>query len=128
MVKKKKQTTKISWIFLVGLILVILLGLIGSNLNLLIYKILVGLTIIIGICLGFFNIKKQDNSVFLFTVLTLVVISFMGSNILALFDLFPVIGKLLLSLLNAFLVLFIPTAIIISLKIIIGFSKKFAKK
>ncbi len=128
MVKKKKQTTKISWIFLVGLILVILLGLIGSNLNLLIYTILVGLTILAGICLGFFNIKKQDASKFLFIVLTLVVISFMGSNILALFDLFPVIGKMLLSILNAFLVLFIPTAIIISLKLIIEFSKKFVKK
>jgi len=128
MVKKKKQTTKISWIFLVGLILVILLGLIGSSLNLLTYTILVGLTILTGICLGFFNIKKQDASKFLFIVLTLVVISFMGSNILALFDLFPVIGKALLSILNAFLVLFIPTAIIVSLKLIIEFSKKFVKK
>ena len=109
-----------SWSFLVGLLLAVLLG--------------VGLTgpyaaqmtwavFLLGVVIGLLNITSSEASAFLTSGTVLVLVSYLGANVL---DSGSATGygvDLLVSVLNSVLVLFVPATIVVAVRAVFGLAR-----
>ncbi len=115
-----------AWAFLIGLILAVLAGILaGSSIvNVNINPFILGILALLGIILGFF-VAEKDVQIFLLASVSLVIVSYMGISGLVLgaaisgFN----IGKIISSVLQTLLALFVPATIVVALKTVFSISK-----
>ena len=109
-----------AWAFLIGVILALVIGLFGTNMNAPIQNAAVALLVIAGILVGLLNVSGKETYSFLLASLALVIISFTGTNILGGLGDF---GRILSNILTYLLVLFVPTTIVVALKSVFVIAK-----
>jgi hypothetical protein len=114
----KGKSSKIigAWIFLIGIVLAFAIGLFSDQIGPVWQKAILGILIVLGIIIGFLNIKNNESSKFLLAGAVLVIVSFMGQSFLAII---PQISKIL----SALLILFVPAILIVALKEMFALSK-----
>ena len=112
---KSKKNLIGAWVFLIGVILAIALGLF-SDLSANIYKTILIILVVLGIAIGLLNISVKEGSKFLLTALVLILVAYVGQSVMSII---PQIGKIL----GALLVLFVPATVIVSLKSIFDIAK-----
>lgn len=111
MVKKSISSMVGPWSFLIGVILAVILGFLGSANDL-----WLGLLVIAGILVGLLNVNDKESQKFLFAALSLVIVAALGQNAMSAFSSVAFIGSKLYGILNALLILFVPATIIVALK------------
>ena len=104
MAKKKSDNSLGSWAFLVGVILAVVLGLIGS-LN----PTWIWILVIIGLIVGLLNVTGSEMGPFLLAGAVLIIASEFGGDALG-------SVRILDNVLQALLVLFVPATIIVAIK------------
>lgn len=115
-----------AWAFLIGLVLAILVGILaGSSLiGVTISPLILGFLSLLGLILGFF-VAEKDVQTFLLASVSLVIVSYMGISGLVLgaaisgFN----IGRIISSILQTLLALFVPATIVVALKTVFSISK-----
>lgn len=105
--------------FLVGVVLAIVLGFVGSASNL-----WLALLVIAGVLVGLLNVTEKESQKFLLAGVVLVIVSAMGQNALGAFSSVAYIGSKLYGILNALLILFVPATIIVALKSVFEIAKE----
>ena len=109
-----------SWSFLVGLLLAVLLG--------------VGLTgpyaaqmtwavFLLGIVIGLLNITSSEASAFLTSGTVLVLVSYLGANVLGEVAQLGLGVDILVSILKSVLVLFVPATIVVAVRAVFGLAR-----
>ena len=118
MVIKSQENSIAAWAFLIGVILAILIGLLAGIFDSIrITPMILGILSILGIFVGYF-VAEKDVRTFLIASVSLVIVSYTGISGLILgaavsgFD----IGKIISSILQTLLALFVPATIIVALK------------
>ena len=111
MPKKSKGNLVGAWAFLIGVILAILLGLLGAT-----EAWVLGVLVVLGILVGLLNVGDADVNPFLLAGTVLVIVSYMGADVLGVIE---VLGGIL----NALLTLFVPATIIVALKAVFSIAK-----
>ena len=111
MVLKTVRQSAGRWAFLIGIILAVLFGAIGTLSTWVLWVL-----IIAGLIVGLMNIADEEVSPFLMSGIILIIASALGGNIL---DVLPLIGGIL----QAILVLFVPATIIVAVKHVFSFAK-----
>lgn len=105
MAKRRGSSSAIgSWAFLIGVILAVVLGFIGS-----VNQTWVFIFVIIGLIIGLLNVSEGESSNFLMAGLVLIVASGLGGSVLN--DVPRLDGSL-----QALLAIFTPAVIIVSIK------------
>lgn len=94
-----------SWAFLGGVALAIIFGILGSVDNALLTTIL----IVIGLVVGFLNVKDEEASPFLMSGAVLLIAGWLGKDVV---DVIPWAANIL----KALLVIFVPATIIVAIK------------
>lgn len=118
MAKKSMSKMVGPWSFLIGVILAVILGFLGSASNL-----WLALLVIAGILVGLLNVTESESQKFLLAGLALVIVSAMGQNALGAFSSVAFVGSKLYGILNALLILFVPATIIVALKSVFELAK-----
>jgi hypothetical protein len=115
MAKEVKAKTKSvgAWAFIIGVVLALILGLAGPLLAGA-EGLIVWLLVLIGVIVGFLNITGKESQGFLLASVSLVIVSALGQQVM------PDIG---VNVLKALLTLFVPTTIIVALKLVYGMAK-----
>ncbi len=93
-----------SWAFIIGIVLSIISGFWVLN------PTWTSILIIMGLIVGFLNIKSKDATKFLWLAVALVIVSTFGGPVLA--NVWPVLQRML----NAIIVLIIPMTIVVAVK------------
>lgn len=126
MVRKRGNNMLGAWSFLVGVILALIVGIFNAQLGPSTYNIILAILIVAGILVGLLNVKIKDSSKFLLAALALVIVSFMGDIAISALETIAAfgLGTMLKSLLNALLILFIPTTIIVALRSVFEIARK----
>ncbi len=93
-----------SWSFLIGVILAVILGLVGSLSTTMIY-----ILIVIGIIVGLLNVADEEVSPFLLSGVVLIIASSLGQSVVRSITYFD-------SVLQALLIIFVPATIIVAIK------------
>jgi hypothetical protein len=117
MAVKNKRNLIGAWAFLIGILLAIIMGVIGTYLGVTLYKFIPGVLIILGIVIGLLNVGVKETSRFLFAALALVIVSVMS------YDLIYLAIPQLAEVLKFILILFVPTTIIVALKSVFEVAK-----
>jgi len=106
-----KEMEKVGgWAFIIGVILAILAGLFfGAN------TAVVSILIILGIIVGFLNIKDKETNAYLLAAVSLIIVTSFGGIVLGNV---AIIGKYIEGILNAIMTFVIPAVIIVALKAI----------
>ena len=119
---RSKENLIGAWAFFIGVILAIALGLfqkyLAANTSNVPYAILV----VLGIIIGLVNVGDKDSNMFLLAGVSLVIVSYMGSNALIYVSTIPFLGSLN-AILTALLVMFVPATIIVALKTVFSIAK-----
>ncbi len=98
------------WAFIIGVILAILAGLFfGAN------TAVVSILIILGIIVGFLNIKDKETNAYLIAAVSLIIVTSFGGIVLGNV---AIIGTYIEGILNAIMTFVIPAVIIVALKAI----------
>lgn len=105
-----------AWAFLIGVLVALVVGVIGDSLPSELQIWVLGVLVVAGILVGILNVNAKESSGFLFAALALVIVSFMGGNVIDSFGSVKIIGPMLKNILLYLLVLFVPTTIIVALK------------
>lgn len=113
---KSKENLVGAWAFLIGVILAIVIGLFKAQLGATAENAILALLVILGLVVGLLNVGDKDIHTFLLAGLALVIVSYMGTNVLVII---PQISEIL----NALLILFIPATIIVALKSVFSIAK-----
>lgn len=100
-----------AWAFLVGVVLAIVLGAVGSISGLLAISL-----VILGIIIGLLNITEKETQPFLMAGVVLVIVSALGQTVLSVI---PVIARML----SALLILFVPATVIVAVKSVFALAK-----
>ena len=108
---KSKGNLLGGWAFLIGVVLAIILGAIGS-----ISQTIAIVLVVLGLIVGLLNITDKETQPFLIAGAVLVIVSAFGSSAL---DAIPVVGRIL----DAILILFVPATVIVALKSVFSFAK-----
>jgi len=116
MVKKIKKNKLGAWAFLIGIVIAVSLGVFSAQVTATTQEIVLWLLIFLGFIIGLLNITNKESSGFLLVIVALVIVSYFGRTVL-------IIIPVLASVLEALLILFIPTAIIVSLKSVFEMAK-----
>jgi len=116
MVKKSKQSQIGAWAFLIGIVVAVTLGVFSAQVTLGTKNIVLWTLVLLGIILGLLNITNKESKNFLLAALALVIVSYFGGTVL---NIIPVLGSVLSSL----LLLFVPTTIIVALKLVFEMAK-----
>ena len=126
MVIKSRENTIGAQAFLAGVILAVVIGLSTtllpnalSQYNAQIYSILV----ILGIIVGFFNIRAEESQTFLWAGAVLVIVSRFGMDSVTGSLLGIGIGPTVTSIFGALLALFVPATIVVALKTVFSIAK-----
>jgi hypothetical protein len=111
-----------AWVFLIGMILAVLVGIFGRNQT---NPLPLGILALLGLVVGFFVAEKEVQT-FLLASVSLVIVSFAGIQGLVLDAAIRgiAIGKIVSSILGALLVMFVPATIIVALKTVFSLAKK----
>lgn len=117
-IKNKGKNMLGAWAFLIGVILAIVIGIFNTQLGPQTDNIILASLIIIGALVGFLNITDKESQPFLLSALALVIVCFMGDIAIAALETISTfgLGSMIRHLLNAMLILFVPTTIIVALK------------
>ncbi|QQG39262.1 MAG: hypothetical protein HYS32_02295 [Candidatus Woesearchaeota archaeon] len=93
-----------SWAFLIGVILAVIFGFIGS-----VQGVVSWILVVLGLVIGLLNIAEKEVEPFLMAGTVLVIVSALGNDVM---------GSILYigNILNALLVLFVPATVIVALK------------
>ncbi|MFA5259228.1 MAG: hypothetical protein WC979_07195 [Candidatus Pacearchaeota archaeon] len=105
-----------AWAFLIGVLVAVVVGVIGDSLSSGLQVWVLGILVLAGILVGILNVNAKETSGFLLAALALVIVSFMGGNVIDSFGTVKIIGPMLKNILLYLLVLFVPTTIIVALK------------
>jgi hypothetical protein len=105
-----------AWAFLIGVLVALIVGVIGDSLPSSLQIWVLSVLVLAGILVGLLNVNAKETSGFLLAALALVIVSFMGGNVIDSFGTVKVIGPMLKNILLYLLVLFVPTTIIVALK------------
>jgi len=105
-----------SWAFLIGFVAAVTIGLFNAQIGAQTQTITLWSLIIIGIIVGLFNVTRKESSKFLLASLTLVIVSYMSGSVLSII---PLLG----SVLYALLIMFVPTTIIVALRLVFEITK-----
>jgi len=100
-----------NWSFIIGLIIAVLVGLFTEA-----QGWIVAVLVILGIIIGLLNITDKETHGFLVASIALIVAG-MGGEFL---EAIPVIGSILNRILTNFVILVVPAAIVVSVKVIYG--------
>jgi len=126
MVIKARENSVGAWAFLTGVILAIVIGLSTillpnslSQYNAQIYAVLV----ILGIIVGYFNIRASESQTFLWAGVILVIVSRFGMDSVTGSLLGIGIGPTVTSIFGALLALFVPATIVVALKTVFSIAK-----
>lgn len=101
-----------AWAFLIGVLIALIIGVLPNKMPWM-YAVLV----VAGIIVGFFNVTDKESSTFLMAAVSLVIVSSLGSPSLA--NAWAVLKEIL----DALLVLFVPTTIVVAIKAVFGLAK-----
>lgn len=112
MAKKEKRSIG-SWAFLVGFVIAIVFGILGSSF----IATIAWLLVVLGLIIGFLNITEKETDKYMYAGAVLVIVSAVGADAM---NVLPIIGNIL----NAILLLFIPSTIIVALKEMFAIAKK----
>ncbi len=110
-----------SWSFLVGLVLAVLLGLgfTGSYQSQMLWAVF-----LLGLVVGVLNITSQETSAFLTSGAVLVLVAYLGADVLSSAAETGLGVDRLVNVLNAILMLFVPATIIVALRSVFGLAKR----
>lgn len=106
MVRNNKGNLIGSWAFLIGVIIAVILGLIGSGI---ISQSVLTVLVVIGLIVGLLNIADEETSPFLLSGAVLIIAGSLGGGALG------TIGALD-RVLDALLAIFVPATIIVAIK------------
>lgn len=113
-----------AWLFLVGVVLSILAGVVSHLLGGQNNTFVVSILALLGLLVGYF-VAEKDVQTFLIASVSLVVVSYMGISGLVLgatvsgFN----IGKVIASVLQTLLALFVPATIVVAIKTVFSIAK-----
>lgn len=110
----------IAYSFTIGIVIALILGLISSLLPGTVAPILTSVLILMGIIVGFFNITPNETKDYVLYVTAIVVVVALGGNNLGQLQ---VIGKYLVSVLNAILAFVLPSVIVVAIRAVINLAK-----
>ncbi|MFA5857214.1 MAG: hypothetical protein WC867_07665 [Candidatus Pacearchaeota archaeon] len=117
MAKTNLKASLGAWAFLIGVIVALIAGAMGLT-----QSWIVGLLAVAGIVVGLFNVTDKESSRFLLAAVSLCIVAYTGGA--ALQDIAMVgVGKMLAGVLNALLILFVPTTVIVALKSVFDVAK-----
>jgi len=116
MAKKIRKSRIGAWAFLIGIVIAMSLGVFSAQITATTQEIVIWLLIFLGFVIGLLNINDKESSGFLLVVVALIIVSYFGRTVL-------MIIPVLASVLEALMVLFIPTAIIVALKSVFEMAK-----
>jgi hypothetical protein len=111
MVKKSLGDIIGGWAFLVGVIIAIIVGFIGTPSSAILTTL-----VIIGILIGLFNIADKEASSFLISGVVLVIVGALGGN---------AFGSLTIitGILSALMAIFVPATIIVAIKNVLSIAR-----
>lgn len=112
MAKSKGSSTIGSWAFLIGVILAVILGALGV-----VEGTWTAVLVVLGLIVGILNITDEEVRPFLTAGTVLVLVSFLGRDVLG-------SVALLGNILNAVMALFVPATVIVALKSVFSLAKK----
>lgn len=113
-----------AWAFLIGVILALVIGLFSTRLGTSANSTILIILIVAGIIIGLFNISDKESQGFLFAALALIIVSFMGQGAISVLGSVGYgVGDALKGILNALLILFVPTTIIVALKLVFDIAR-----
>jgi len=98
------------WAFIIGVIIAILVGLLGSVTSWL------WVLVVIGLIVGFLNVSGKESSSFLLAAVSLVIVTVLGDNVMSSV---AVLGRIL----NAITAMVVPATVIVALKSIYSLAK-----
>lgn len=112
MAKSKGSSTIGSWAFLIGVILAVILGALGV-----VEGTWTAVLVVLGLIVGILNITDEEVRPFLTAGTVLVLVSFLGRDVLG-------SVALLGNILSAVMALFVPATVIVALKSVFSIAKK----
>ncbi len=120
MVIRSQENLIGAWAFLVGTVLAVIVGLLASPI---LGPLILGGLAILGLIVGYF-VAEKDVQTFLLAAVSLVIVSYTGISGLVLganigFN----IGRILSSVLQTLLALFVPATIVVALKTVFSIAK-----
>jgi len=110
-VAKSRKNFLGSWAFLVGVVLAVVLGLMGT-----IDGTWTIVLVVIGLIVGLLNVTAKETMPFLMSGAVLIIVSALGGGFLA-------EVQILADMVNALLVVFVPATIIVAIKNVFNLSK-----
>lgn len=121
MVIKAKENLIGAWAFLAGIILAVLVGVVAGTI---ISPIILGILAILGVVAGYF-VAEKDVQTFLIASVSLVIVSYMGISGLVLGAAISgiEIGRIISSVLQTLLALFVPATIVVAIKTVFSIAK-----
>ncbi len=121
MAEAKRVVNKmIAYAFTTGVVVALILGLISAALPASVVAVLSSLLILAGIVVGFFNITPGEAKDYVFYVLAIALVTFLGGNNLGQLQ---VVGPYVVSVLNAIMAFILPSVIIVGIKAVINLAK-----
>ena len=112
MAKSRGSSTIGSWAFLIGVILAVILGALGV-----VEGTWTAVLVVLGLIVGILNITDEEVRPFLTAGTVLVLVSFLGRDVLG-------SVALLGNILSAVMALFVPATVIVALKSVFSLAKK----
>lgn len=111
MVKKSLGDLIGGWAFLIGVIIAVIIGIIGTP-----SSTMLTILIVIGILVGLFNIADKEVSSFLMSGVVLVIVGTLGGN---------AFGSLTImtQILSALMAIFVPATIIVAIKNVLSIAR-----
>lgn len=109
---KKTENLIGGWAFLIGVVLAIVLGAIGT-----ITPTLMWVLVLIGILVGFLNISAEETEPFLMSGTVLIIASALGQNVIGVSSLFN-------SILSSLLLIFVPSTIIVAIRNVFNLARR----
>ena len=113
MAKKKKGLSKLgSWLFILGVIAAIVIGLIVTDIT----KPMMATLIVIGLIVGLANIKAKEPNQFFVAALALIIVAVLGKDVLGAM---AFIGRIL----DAIMLIIGPATAMVALKVVHALAK-----
>ena len=103
-----------SWSFIIGLVIALLVGLFTEATG-----IVAAILAIIGLVIGFLNITDKEINLFLLAAIALMLTGLTDEFLVEI----PAIGNLLQRIVNNFMILVAPAAIVVSVKALLNMAK-----
>ena len=110
--------------FLIGVVLALVAGVLGSSYLQQLYPIILAVLVILGLGVGLINVSPYDVNKFLLASVSLVIVSFAGSEAIKNVEFLSInIGRIVSSTLVALLILLVPATIVVAIKSLFSISQ-----